>query len=567
MGAYRFSMAPNISVPRSKFRMPFNHATSFNHGKLVPIDCFEILPGDEFKCDFSAIIRMSTPIAPIFGNIKAHVHAFFIPMRLVWNHTKEFYGENKTSAGYQQQSFQIPGAALGIIDENQVSSYLGKPVITSDGNESAVVVSVLKERCYYLVYNEYYRAQQLQNPVLLVEDDTGGIGTITNNHGTTDILQSGIITFANSPLMNVCKQFDYFTAMTTAPQYGASVTLPLGSTAPLIVGSSMNSLGGSLKLGNALGTGATGTFIGPRSDGVTISSMTASDSQGVQVTPNTSSGYIIGSTNLLADLSNATAASINSIRYAFQVQKWLERANFGSRFFEMLNLHYGVTSPDARLQRPEYLGGMDFYINVDQVIATASGQNGSGEDSGVGQTGAVSVTGIKNKNLFNKAFVEPGYVLVLISTTHERTYSQGIRREDSRADRFDFYFPEFANLGDQAVKSKEIFYGNSSLANEDANLGYQEHWAEYRYRPNQVSGKLNPNVQNSMDYWTLAEKFASRPTLSNSFIMEDRNALTRALVSGASGPDYIADFYFNYTAIREMPLYTIPGLVDHFGVM
>lgn len=390
---------------------------------------------------------------------------------------------------------------------------------------------------------------------------------ICNCTNTTGTLSSGTITFANSPLMNVCKEFDYFTAMTTAPQYGASVTLPLGTSAPVISDSSLHNMGAAIRVGeNAIGF-SEGSFLAIRAATGALGTRTAQDSSGVSVIPTSGSGGPANHSNLITDLTQATAASINSIRYAFQVQKWLERANFGSRFFEMLNLHYGVTSPDARLQRPEYLGGMDFYINVDQVIATASGQNGEGEDSGVGQTGAVSVTGVSNRNLFNKAFVEPGYVLVLISTTHERLYAQGIRREDTRADRFDFYFPEFANLGDQAVKAKELFYGNSTLATEDANIGYQEHWAEYRYRPNQVSGKLNPNVANGMPWWTLAEAFASRPTLSNSFIMEDRNSITRAFVTGSRGPDYIADFHFAYTAIREMPLYTIPGLVDHFGVM
>lgn len=549
MGAYRFSMAPNISVPRSKFRMPFNHVTSFNHGKLVPIDCFEILPGDEFKCDFSSIIRMSTPIAPIFGNIKAHVHAFFVPMRLVWEHTKEFYGENKTSAGYQQQAFTIPSVAINgfgnAINSDSVSAYLGKPI--SGGGSNAVTFSILKERAYALIWSEYYRAQQVQAPFLLNVSDSGVVGSFVD--GNLDYNTTGSKTFnGTTKCFNVCKEFDYFTAMTTSPQYGSAVTLPLGTTAPVVIkNNAPASSGDAIKNLNVIQTLIQVT-------GQQTGALYGSD------------GQYDGSGPLLADLSNATAASINSIRYAFQVQKWLERANFGSRFFEMLNLHYGVTSPDARLQRPEYLGGFDFYINVDQVVATATGSN-SAASNDLGQTGAVSVTGVKNKNLFHKAFVEPGYVMVLISTTHERSYAQGLLREDTRKDRFDFYFPEFANLGDQSVLSKEIYFSNDSAALENAVMGYQEHWAEYRYRPNRVSGLMNPNATNSLDYWTLAEKFASRPVLSNAFIMEDRNALTRALVSGSTGPDYIGDFYLNYVAIREMPLYTIPGLVDHFGVM
>lgn len=544
MGAYRFSMAPNISVPRSKFRMPFTHSTSFLHGKLVPVDCFEILPGDEFKADFSALIRMATPIAPIMGNIKAHVHAFFVPMRLVWSHTKEFYGENNTSAGYQTQSYSIPSAALGSQNDVQaLSHYLGKPLTSVD---VPTTVSVLKERGYYLIWNEYYRAQQLQNPVLIQTGDTGSIGTITGGHGLIEAGTNTVSIGFGTYCMNVCKEFDYFTACTTAPQYGSAVTLPLGTYAPVGI---LNNTNSSYSATN------------PQA----IGSNSSASANSFQPLKGVVSNIVNNNYPLVADLANATAASINTIRYAFQVQKWLERANFGSRFFEMLNLHYGVTSPDARLQRPEYLGGFDFYINVDQVVSMAGYDASANQD--IGQTGAISVTAVKNHNLFHKAFVEPGYVYLLISTTHERLYSQGILREDSRKDRFDFYFPEFANLGDQAVLAKEI-YANNSLANaNEVNFGYQEHWAEYRYRPNRVSGLLNPNAANSLDFWTLAEKFTNIPTLSNSFIMENRNDLARALTTGSNGPDYIADFHVNYTAIREMPLYTIPGLVDHFGVM
>ena len=547
MGAYRFSMAPNISVPRSKFKMPFNHITSFNHGKLIPVDCFEILPGDEFKCDFSAIIRMSTPIAPIFGNIKAHVHAFFVPMRLVWEHTKEFYGENKTSAGYQSYNYQIPQTYIDQGEEIKVgtlSHYLGKPICSV--SDQTITMSTLKERGYYLIWNEYYRAQQLQNPILVSTGDSGDIGTY-NYHGSTDSSTNHFLSFEDKP-MNVCKEFDYFTACTISPQYGSSVSLPLGSTAPIII---KKTNAGQLNANSDI-TITNKTNAGNTGDSSRLFGQGANS-------PN------IGQGDILADLSNATSASINSIRYAFACQKWLERANFGSRFFEMLNLHYGITSPDARLQRPEYLGGKDFYINVDQVISTADYSASSSQK--VGQVGGVSITGVKGLNLFHKAFVEPGYVYVLISTTHERSYSQGILREDTRLDRFDFYFPEFANLGDQGVLSKELYFQDDQPSTENAVFGYQEHWAEYRYRPNRVSGLMDPSASGALTYWTLAEKFTSRPILGNAFIMEDRNELTRCLVSGASGPDYIGDFFLDYTAIREMPLYTIPGLVDHFGTM
>lgn len=551
MGQYKFSQAPNISIPRSKFNCPMNLVTSFNHGKLIPLDCFEVLPGDEVRLDLSAIIRMSTPIAPIFGNIKGHIYAFFVPMRLVWEHTAEFYGENKTSAGYQSYDYSIPSTFTGY-DDNEVAigsiaHYLGKPAWNAKSGvtygTASTEVSVLKERGYCLIWNEYFRAQQLQNPILINLGDTGAIGTYThgNDDNPTGVLKT--FDFSTKPF-NVCKEFDYFTAATISPQYGAAVTLPLGTSAPVGL---VNNYTGAL----------------PANSTLTVKSASSSTPAGGQGQVVWSSGSNYGA--LLADLSQATAASINTIRQAFQVQKWLERSNFGSRFREMLNVHYGVTSPDSRVQVPEYLGGHDFYINVDQVISTAD-FNASASQK-VGQTGAVSVTGVRNQNIIHKAFVEPGYLFVLMSTKHQRSYSQGFMREDTRKDIFDFYFPVFANLGDQAIKNKEIFGYLASPAEQENNFGYQEHWAEYRYRPNRQTGLLDPAVTGSLDYWSIGDVYNSKPTLSNSWIMENRNALTRALVSGAIGPDYIANFYLSYTLLREMPFNSIPGRIDHFGSM
>ena len=542
MGQIHFARMPGITYPRSKFKMPFKHNTSFNHGELVPIDCFPVIPGDTFSLKLSSLIRMSTPIAPIMDDITCHVQAFFVPMRLIWEHTEEFFGENKTSAGPQTTVYKIPnnimnGANLGNVGDSSLSAYLGKPVKVNGVNAAA---SVLKERGYYLIHNEWFRAQQVQNPVIIDKSGNGAGASI----GTLN----GIALTFNSSLLKVNKDFDYFTTATIQPQYGPSVTLPLGTYAPVIIsqtqGGSANA-NSNWDIKNATAMSAVG------------------NTSALYAAPNGLSKF----GDIVADLSNATAATINSIRYAFAVQKYLERCNFGTRYFEILKAHYGVTSPDARLQRPELLGETRFSININQVTSVAG--YAAGTSTEVGETGAVSVT-TNSTSLFTKGFVEFGYVYVMLSTVQDQSYSQGLMREDFLFDRFDFYSPEFANLGDQEIKNKEIVLMGG---NDEVTWGYQEHWAELRYRPNRNTGKLNPMASGALDYWTLGNKFVSsggsevRPLLGATFLEESRDNITRCLKTGSSGPDYIASFYFDYTATREIPLYSIPGLVDHVGNM
>lgn len=542
MANKHFSSMPNISIPRSRWKQDFSHPFTMNHGQLIPVDCFEVVPGDGFAGRYSFVIRMSTPIAPIMGNIKAKLVAFYVPWRLLWEHTEEFYGANKTSAGYQTTTYKIPSRSLyrNGVPVGSVSHHLGKPLVTIDNNKTNYgVVSILKERAYWFIWSEWYRAQQLQNPFLMNKQDgafgNALIGTIDGSYVGTQTAPA-----------NVCKEFDYFTACTIAPQYGAAVSLPLGSYAPVVTLDSNGEKVTSSVL-QYIDTEATPPF---------GSLNVGANGQLNAINGDSATGYLV------TDLSQATAATINSIRYAFQLQKYLERSNFGTRFFEMLNAHYGVTSPDSRLQRPEYLGGYEFPLVVQQVLSTAGYK--AGTDTEVGQPGATSITAV-TRHLFSKDFVEPGFVMVMLSTTHERVYSQGLLREDFLFDRFEHYSPEFANLGDQAILNKEIMLTGDST--DESVFGYQEHWAELRYRKSYVSGLLDPNASNALDFWTLAEKYASRPSLSASWITENRDALTRALVTGATGPDYICDMYASYVATREMPVYTIPGLVDHFGVM
>ena len=555
-----FSGMPSINIPRSRWNDSYNVTGSFKHGFLVPIDCIPVLPGDGVSYQLKDITRMQTPIAPIFGNIKQHFVAFFIPMRLVWEHTEEFFGANKTSAGYQTGSYTLPHAKFEKVEVGSLSHYLGKPVkgqseTDADGN-AYFVANILKERCYYLCHNEYFRAQQITNPVILNVSDSADNSFVQNKVGTFGVggtnVNPGI---ASGSLLRVAKDFDYFTASTISPQYGAAVELPLGASAPVYIEnvSGVNATTGyTLAGGLAINAGAkTNTLINFNASGTADPATTATQDPPFKI---------------YADLSTATAAKVNDVRYAFAVQKYLERANFaGNYFFGILQVHYGVTSPDSRLQRPEFLGSYEEDILVHQVVSTTDTLNSSNQlKTPVGSTGAMSVTASGGVNLFNKSFVEPGYILIMRYCRHRQVYSQGVMREDFKKDRFEIYTPELCNLGDQATLKRELYW----KAGEKAVFGYQEHWAEYRYRPDRVTGLLDPaGGSGQAKWWTLANEFSSAPALDDNFILESRDNLDRCLTTGSSLDEYICDTWANITWTREMPVRTIPGLIDHFGAM
>ena len=525
---YSFSVMPSVNISRSRFARKSQHKTSFNLGQIIPIYCDEVLPGDTRSIDMASLVRMSTPIAPIMDNIYMDYFAFFVPNRLVWSHWKEFMGENSASAGIPVSSYSIPKVCPGGIasarrqvHQGQLEDYLGLPL----GADVGGVVSALPFRGYYLIYNEWFRNQNVIAPVAIQTGDSDEV--IVSNPGFVDASGGGI-----TVLCKAAKLSDYFTKALPYAQKGAPVSIPLGTTAEVKVqlGSTATS-GASLPLtyGRA---GVSGQIISVDAD---------------------------QTGTLVADLSSATAATINQLRYAFQLQKLLEKdALYGTRYWEILASHFGVSAPDASLQRPEYLGGFRQRVNIDQVLSTTGYDDTSATD--LGKPGANSVTGSRN-SLFTKSFVEHGYLFILAVARHDQTYSQGLNRMWTRANRYDFYFPVFANLGAQAVKLKEIYATGGS--SDDNVFGYQEAWSEYRYKPSIATGLLNPNAANSLDYWTLTNKFASAPTLGQTFIEQGRDNIQRALATGSAGPDFICDFYFEDIAVRPMPMYSIPGLIDH----
>lgn len=535
-----FSRLPSVSISRSKFVRKSQHKTSLKLGELTPIYLDEVLPGDTRKLDVGSLIRMSTPVAPVMDNIYLDMYAFFVPNRLVWTHWKEFMGENTSSAGiYTGTAYTIPTIDIYAsgISSGSLGDHLGLPIVAINSSKHAYV-SALPARGFYRIYNRFFRDQNIIAPRSVNTGDTEGL-----HH-------------YNDSLPKVAKISDYFTRSLPYAQKGAPVTIPLGTLAPVITKAAEhtqayeNGNGLKWRQGNNVSIADAIDLLG-----------STSNTGGVNSTWDI--GDIAGMypSNLYTDLSNATAASINSLRFAFQYQKMLEKdALYGTRYWEIIKAHFGVTAPDASLQDPELLGHRKIWINVDQVVQTTGINQASPSSNQLGATAAVSVTGDAG-NLFSKSFTEHGYIFILICARHDQTYCQGIERMWSRKVRTDFYFPVFANLGAQDVKKKEIFVQGSSV--DDEPFGYQEAWAEYRYKPSKATGLLNPSISGSLGYWTLTNNFLALPTLGQTFIQQDRDAISRVLQTGMMGPDFIADFAFKDIAVRAMPLYSIPGLIDH----
>lgn len=565
----RFAQAPQVDIQRSTFDRSSGHKTTFNAGKLVPIYVDEVLPGDTFEMTTSAIIRGSTPIFPVMDNANLDIYYFFVPNRLVWDHWKEFNGENTTSKWEQTVEYSIPQIAPPLStgtepvtgwEKGTLADYMGIPTKVGPGASQTNpewTVNHLPFRAYCLIWNEWFRDQNLQDPVLI---DTGDSQT----NGRHLIPEGNSITFEHQAalqganLLPVNKYFDYFTGALPEPQKGPDVLLPLGNTAPVITNQMPNKIlpqyGVTFKSDQFTEVGKTHN-LSIKVTGEKYGQMVADNSavttlEATRAVPN----------NLIADLGNATAATINELRLAFQLQKLYERdARGGTRYIEIIKSHFGVTSPDARLQRPEYLGGERIPINIDQVIQTSGTMEGTTPQ---GNTGAYSLTGNQG-SYFKHSFVEHGYVLGLACVRTEHTYQQGLEKIWNRKNRFDFYWPALANIGEQAILNKEIYLQEVKSINEEA-FGYQEAWAEYRYKPSRVSSAFRSNVTGSLDAWHYADYYEALPVLSAEWIEETYKNVDRTLAVQSTLEDqYIADFWFKCTCTRPMPIYSIPGLIDH----
>lgn len=535
----RFEWAPvTLDIGRSRFHMPHTHKTTFEAGKLVPIGLFEVLPSDTFEVDFSSLVRMITPVVPTMDNAFLDVYAFFVPNRIATVHPKDWEkicGENVNGywAPVSESTLLNTDNMVDLYDlveiyDNSVGNYMGLPIGNfSDLNES-IHISKLPLNGYVLIWNEWFRDQNLQAPVSIHD-----------------------YSYTEEPLM-VNKFHDYFTSCLPSPQKGAAVTVPLGDLAPVYSLDSKNVNFSDFDDVGPLRMLNVDNFDVPSAGNL---SLNIGD---VHVSGDVPSSYkdSVTPANLWADLTNATSATINQLRQAFAIQRMYEKdARGGSRYRELLRTHYGSNIPDNTIQIPQYLGGKRVPLNITQVLQTSS----SNDSSPLGATGAFSNTG-SSDFLFKKSFDEHGYIHVVACVRNNQTYSQGVHKMWTRKRRFDWYYPSFANLGEQAVKTIEIF----AISDPDRVFGYQEAWADYRYLPNRVSGKLAPAAGDlTLTAWTYTNNFSTAPVLNSSFMYQNSSQIGDTLVVQNSDYQFIADFYFDMKVTRAMPTYSIPGLIDH----
>ena len=552
---FAFGVKPNISIPRNKFDLSHGHKTTMNVGDLVPVLIQEVYPGESFKDKTAFVARSTTPfIRPVMDNLFMDMYFFFVPNRLVYDKWKNVMGENTSGYWANEETFQVPTAKLVSVLPGSIANHFGLPIGSAPSGATPIDVNILPFRAYALIWNEWFRDQNTQEPVFVnvgnVATFEEAIDNIGDNFGNDD-------GYYLDGLARVNKLHDYFTSALPSPQKGDAVEVPIQGISPVltsdediltksqfpinfrVVGANLPTNSSSLGLyGVTRGNEVYKSVLGYNDEGNELA--------------NDGSLY---PSNLYTDYADASLF-VNDLRYAFQVQKMLESdARGGTRYVEYIANHFNTISPDQTLQRPEYLGGKRMPLSITQVNQTSQ----STEDSPLAQVGAFSLSnGICG---FSKSFTEHGFIIGLACIRYHHTYQQGVEKFWTRKSRYDYYDPIFANIGEQPILRQELYAYDSLPQNV---FGYQEAWADLRYRPSQVTGQLSSQANEGLDIWHFADSYQNAPILSSEFIQENTYFVDRTLTAPSNTVDnFIVDIYHNLSAIRPMPLYSIPGLIDH----
>lgn len=548
-----FHNIPQVHISRSTFNRPQNILTTFDAGELVPFYVDEVLPGDTFRVRTSAIIRQTTPKYPVMDDAYIDMYYFFVPNRIVWDDFKYFMGEIEETPWVQQKTYKVPEMKFKVGEQMQpfegsILDYMGVPTKALDPKNNNTGINALPIRAYVKIWNEFFRDQNVENQAVF-KTTSEDINYEDNGAETKqeDILKQAI---HGGRCLPVNKFHDYFTSCLPYPQRGPEVNLPMTGNAKIHTyrNSDLND------------SDMTSMYI---SSYASTASSASEKNKLYQFQSNQPAGTYLEvgdgtrrETNYLgADLSTVNATTINDLRQAVAVQHYYEAmARGGSRYREQVRSIYGVTISDKTVQVPEYLGGGRYHVNMNQIIQTSAANNET--NTPLGETGAVSITPI-NEASFTKSFEEHGFVIGVMCVRHDRSYQQGLERFWSRKDRLDYYVPQFANLGEQPVKKKEIMLTGTKT--DEETFGYQEAWADYRYKPNRVSGKMRSNAEGTLDFWHYADNYSTVPTLSQEWMKEGKAEIARTLIV-QNEPQFFGAIRVDNKTTRPMPLYSVPGL-------
>lgn len=567
-----FNKVPETHVSRTRFKRDQNILTTFDAGKLVPFYVDEVLPGDTFDVNTAAIIRMTTPKYPTFDDAYIDFYYFFCPNRILWDNFKQFMGEADEEPWMPTKTYQVPvikilGNPNNDADkgpkEQSILDYMGVPTkINEKGSKRNIEINALPVRAYVKIWNEYFRDQNVENPAVYYTGDESEQYIDEPDQSEEVTLQRGI---RGARCLPVNRFHDYFSSCLPSPQRGPEVTIALTGNAPVRAYTEKDLTDSKIGTGffnNEFNTGIVNhTSISFTKEGTKYSvnrnnaGNAAPQSGGYYIQPMSQDDANFFDAWLGTDLTNIQATTINQLRQAFAVQHYYEAlARGGSRYREQVRALFGVSISDKTVQVPEYLGGGRYHVNINQIVQTSGQQTEN--DTPIGETGAMSVTPISESS-FTKSFEEHGFVIGVMCVRHNHSYQQGLERFWSRKDRLDYYFPQFANLGEQPVKKKEIMLTGTST--DDETFGYQEAWADYRMKPNRVSGKMRSNAEGTLDFWHYADSYQEVPTLSQEWMNEGKNEIARTLIV-QDEPQFFGAIRVMNNTTRCMPLYSVPGL-------